>query len=181
MNETVLDAPGVTVLAWPVRPTDWCTYETPSGHTKVGFELELPRLREDIASGSIQIIGGGITEPNTVVSDGTRCSAVGRHAFVRMDGYEVYVPLEGAPTSWIQRAKREGFALALVPVDDDGQVPFLVTGEPEQEPPPAELTYVPGGRYGTTRIRPGEKVGRNSPCPCGSGRKLKRCHGEVAA
>jgi uncharacterized protein YecA (UPF0149 family) len=22
-----------------------------------------------------------------------------------------------------------------------------------------------------------EKVGRNEPCPCGSGKKYKRCHG----
>ena len=23
----------------------------------------------------------------------------------------------------------------------------------------------------------GEKVGRNDPCPCGSGKKYKKCHG----
>ncbi len=27
------------------------------------------------------------------------------------------------------------------------------------------------------RTKPGEKVGRNSPCPCGSGKKYKHCHG----
>jgi len=27
------------------------------------------------------------------------------------------------------------------------------------------------------RSKPGEKVGRNSPCPCGSGKKYKHCHG----
>ena len=26
-------------------------------------------------------------------------------------------------------------------------------------------------------IRVGEKVGRNDPCPCGSGKKFKNCHG----
>ena len=26
--------------------------------------------------------------------------------------------------------------------------------------------------------REGEKVGRNSPCPCGSGKKFKKCHGQ---
>jgi uncharacterized protein len=26
-------------------------------------------------------------------------------------------------------------------------------------------------------IRPTQKVGRNNPCPCGSGKKYKRCHG----
>ena len=25
--------------------------------------------------------------------------------------------------------------------------------------------------------RDGDKVGRNDPCPCGSGRKYKKCHG----
>jgi uncharacterized protein YecA (UPF0149 family) len=30
--------------------------------------------------------------------------------------------------------------------------------------------------YETIR-REGDKVGRNDPCPCGSGKKYKRCHG----
>ena len=25
---------------------------------------------------------------------------------------------------------------------------------------------------------PGQKVGRNDPCPCGSGKKYKHCHGK---
>jgi preprotein translocase subunit SecA len=29
--------------------------------------------------------------------------------------------------------------------------------------------------------RAGEKVGRNDPCPCGSGKKYKQCHGRLAA
>src|SRR5687767_14794897 len=29
-------------------------------------------------------------------------------------------------------------------------------------------------------VRPGQKVGRNDPCPCGSGRKYKQCHGKLA-
>jgi len=24
-----------------------------------------------------------------------------------------------------------------------------------------------------------QKIGRNAPCPCGSGRKFKRCHGSL--
>jgi uncharacterized protein YecA (UPF0149 family) len=27
----------------------------------------------------------------------------------------------------------------------------------------------------TTYVRPGAKVGRNDPCPCGSGKKFKKC------
>jgi len=29
-------------------------------------------------------------------------------------------------------------------------------------------------------VRAGAKVGRNDPCPCGSGKKYKKCHGEAA-
>ena len=28
-------------------------------------------------------------------------------------------------------------------------------------------------------VRDGEKVGRNDPCPCGSGKKFKHCHGKL--
>ena len=36
----------------------------------------------------------------------------------------------------------------------------------------------PGERQGT--IVNDAKVGRNEPCPCGSGKKYKKCHGEAA-
>ena len=29
-------------------------------------------------------------------------------------------------------------------------------------------------------IRNENKVGRNDPCPCGSGKKYKKCHGKVS-
>jgi len=28
--------------------------------------------------------------------------------------------------------------------------------------------------------RAGQKIGRNDPCPCGSGRKYKHCHGKLS-
>ena len=28
-------------------------------------------------------------------------------------------------------------------------------------------------------VRTGQKVGRNEPCPCGSGKKYKHCHGKL--
>jgi hypothetical protein len=36
----------------------------------------------------------------------------------------------------------------------------------------------PGERQGT--VVAAAKVGRNDPCPCGSGKKYKKCHGEAA-
>jgi preprotein translocase subunit SecA len=32
----------------------------------------------------------------------------------------------------------------------------------------------------TPFVRTGKKVGRNEPCPCGSGKKYKRCHGQLS-
>jgi len=35
------------------------------------------------------------------------------------------------------------------------------------------------GDAARTFVRAGEKVGRNDPCPCGSGKKYKQCHGRL--
>ena len=46
--------------------------------------------------------------------------------------------------------------------------------------PPPEATPPAGpraGAPGATGAAPAGKVGRNDPCPCGSGRKYKKCHG----
>jgi preprotein translocase subunit SecA len=43
----------------------------------------------------------------------------------------------------------------------------------------AELQMVGSGDAGTAvaQVIKGERVGRNDPCPCGSGKKYKKCHG----
>jgi preprotein translocase subunit SecA len=45
-------------------------------------------------------------------------------------------------------------------------------------PPPPPDAAVPATPE--TFVREGRKVGRNEPCPCGSGRKYKHCHGKLA-
>jgi preprotein translocase subunit SecA len=35
------------------------------------------------------------------------------------------------------------------------------------------------GESHTPYVRDGRKVGRNEPCPCGSGKKYKQCHGKL--
>jgi len=47
-------------------------------------------------------------------------------------------------------------------------VPFRLPGA--VAPPPEAAPFVRGDR----------KVGRNEPCPCGSGKKYKHCHGALA-
>jgi len=37
-----------------------------------------------------------------------------------------------------------------------------------------------GGAEKAPFVRSGEKVGRNDPCPCGSGKKYKQCHGKLS-
>jgi preprotein translocase subunit SecA len=37
----------------------------------------------------------------------------------------------------------------------------------------------PSSPSGETVVRDGRKVGRNEPCPCGSGKKYKHCHGQI--
>ena len=49
--------------------------------------------------------------------------------------------------------------------------------EPETEPGAEEQS---GGVAHQPFVREGRKVGRNEPCPCGSGKKYKHCHGKVA-
>jgi preprotein translocase subunit SecA len=56
----------------------------------------------------------------------------------------------------------------------------------------ARRQALPGGMGGPTPARTGgddviktvrrdePKVGRNDPCPCGSGKKFKKCHGAAA-
>ncbi len=70
-----------------------------------------------------------------------------------------------------ERARREAEAQRMRYQHADSSA--LNGGEPEasaeQEPVKAE-----------TFVRNERKVGRNEPCPCGSGKKYKQCHGKVA-
>ena len=46
----------------------------------------------------------------------------------------------------------------------------------EEAPEQAEPEATPA----TPFVRAGDKVGRNDPCPCGSGKKFKQCHGRLS-
>lgn len=45
-----------------------------------------------------------------------------------------------------------------------------LTNDDDNQSPAAEAPY----------LRDGTKVGRNDPCPCGSGKKFKQCHGAIS-
>jgi preprotein translocase subunit SecA len=52
------------------------------------------------------------------------------------------------------------------------QVSAMQSNAPEDEEPSVELNPQPF-------VRDERKVGRNEPCPCGSGKKYKQCHGQL--
>ncbi|MGC0777789.1 MAG: SEC-C metal-binding domain-containing protein, partial [Candidatus Acidiferrum sp.] len=51
--------------------------------------------------------------------------------------------------------------------------------ERRQERQQKDLQYQTGAGQAEAPkpVRAGAKVGRNEPCPCGSGKKYKKCHG----
>ncbi|HEX2617314.1 MAG TPA: SEC-C metal-binding domain-containing protein, partial [Flavobacteriales bacterium] len=55
------------------------------------------------------------------------------------------------------------------------QRPAPAPGGPARQPMPPQ-----GPRQPVQPVRVEKKVGRNDPCPCGSGKKFKQCHGKEA-
>lgn len=55
-------------------------------------------------------------------------------------------------------------------------------GEMQYQHPNASATEseTPEGEQQAPFVREGTKVGRNDPCPCGSGKKYKQCHGKLS-
>ncbi len=47
-------------------------------------------------------------------------------------------------------------------------------------PPPPQTGEMPEEERPATFVRSQPKVGRNEPCPCGSGKKYKHCHGRLS-
>jgi len=79
--------------------------------------------------------------------------------------------------------------IALVPQDDEADGPGAVEGDDDRDELVADALvavydlrdYWRDVQFESVRvkepIRREAKVGRNDPCPCGSGRKFKQCHG----
>ncbi len=52
---------------------------------------------------------------------------------------------------------------------------------PDANAAPAEATQAADAEVGHTPfVRQEKKIGRNEPCPCGSGKKYKQCHGKIS-
>jgi ectoine hydroxylase-related dioxygenase (phytanoyl-CoA dioxygenase family) len=64
-------------------------------------------------------------------------------------------------------------------VDARAVAPPPAAPQPAVQPAPPQPAPHPAAPTAPAGASPG-KVGRNDPCPCGSGRKYKQCHGRLA-
>ncbi|MGL4574906.1 MAG: preprotein translocase subunit SecA [Burkholderiaceae bacterium] len=78
--------------------------------------------------------------------------------------------LEEAEEKLEERAAIEKMQYQHAEFDDLEEV---AAGDPGTDEPPVEQKQIPMKRFG-------DKIGRNDPCPCGSGKKYKNCHGKLA-
>ena len=93
----------------------------------------------------------------------------------KKEGFEMFEEMIGAiHVDAVQKV----FTVQAVRADD------LARLEQRRRPQPAQMTMSGGGeavpRQAQAKAaarRDAPKVGRNDPCPCGSGKKYKKCHG----
>jgi len=86
------------------------------------------------------------------------------------------------PLTEYQREAYDMFADTVVRVKHDS-VRYLYNAqvvEQQSRPDPVVQLGGTGGAALKRQATAKDKVGRNDPCPCGSGKKYKRCHGAVA-
>jgi len=78
------------------------------------------------------------------------------------------------------RAERQRAAAAMK--FQHAQSTALGAGQPQEpgQPPQKGAAATPQSEPVTPFKRDGRKIGRNEPCPCGSGKKFKQCHGKLA-
>ena len=69
--------------------------------------------------------------------------------------------------------------MEVVLEQEQAEVPRVQRISPQK--PKQQPMYFSGGNVEPQTVKRKEaKVGRNEPCPCGSGKKYKKCHGAAA-
>jgi preprotein translocase subunit SecA len=102
---------------------------------------------------------------------------------VKFDTVSVLTKIEVRTQEQVEREeaeRRERMMRALQAQHAEIQ-PLAMGGGQEPEPIPAPLPPPPNALDAAPPfVRSDRKVGRNEPCPCGSGKKFKHCHGALA-
>jgi len=92
---------------------------------------------------------------------------------IRRDVTRLLAQAKFQPADALEQAERERREAEKAQLRFDQPAPDAAEAAREGgEAPPAPEAAAP--------MRSGPKVGRNQPCPCGSGKKYKHCHGTVA-
>ncbi len=143
------------------------------------------------------IIAGTTNAPTAEALMRARYSAYAAHEIdfilsscVRKAGAEEIDPAE--TRKWSEESQWLGLTVHGTqrggPADDEGVVDFSAhytrNGLKDEHRESASFKkvegkwlYAEGRLVGTTIVRAAPKVGRNDPCPCGSGKKYKQCCG----
>ena len=90
------------------------------------------------------------------------------------EGYDLF-------TAMMEGIKEESVGAvfyAEVQVERTAQGDLASASLPELGGGDEELHYSAPGDYQEQESRNGDETSRNAPCPCGSGKKYKRCHGD---
>jgi len=84
---------------------------------------------------------------------------------------------------WMMQVTQEAGAGASAPERQSQAVDDYVRDiERKKQRQLDEIQFSSGNESSTPEtIHRGDRVGRNDPCPCGSGKKYKKCHGQTAA
>jgi len=119
------------------------------------FEQTLARIRQDVTRVLMNVEVQSAEQVADILPDAPKLADVSyQHA-----DFDAQAALAGADP--------ESLALAA-------QQPVAGAGQPDADPSQGERFEPPAQ---VRRVEP--KVGRNDPCPCGSGKKFKLCHGKL--
>jgi len=88
------------------------------------------------------------------------------------EGFELFAAMMDAIKEEIA-----GFLFNIEVTVESSNNEVVVPGLEEKKLPVAGLQYTAADESG---VRTTGEVSRNAPCPCGSGKKYKRCHGGAA-
>jgi len=106
-----------------------------------------------------------------------------REAFALFEGLLNTVKSEVTKVTMLVQVKTQDDVEAVEKPADVANVQYQhadfdeALANPAGDSADAESAQIAGGE---PLVREGVKVGRNDPCPCGSGKKYKQCHGTLS-
>lgn len=102
----------------------------------------------------------------------------------KMEAYNIFKKMDGEVNANIVQF----LSHAMIPLNDGEEVregrqqktdlSKLSTTKEDMDAPPTENDYYDPTPVKQQPVNVGPKIGRNDPCPCGSGKKYKACHGK---